>query len=171
MIYTGIGARKTPGDILHAMVQVGEYMAKAGHILRSGGAQGADRAFEIGCDYKSVGRKEIYLPWQHFEKHSSDLFHISQKAMDVVALFHPAWDRLSNGAKLMMARNSHQILGIDLKTPSDFVVCWTPGGKVVGGTGQALRLAAHYEIPIINFGDISLDQANYLLMKILGEVE
>jgi hypothetical protein len=33
-----------------------------------------------------------------------------------------------------------------------FVLCWTPGGKDVGGTAQALRIARHYDIYVCNLG-------------------
>ena len=44
------------------------------------------------------------------------------------------------------------MLGDDLDQPVSFVVCWTPGGEVTGGTGQALRIAAdpQYNIPVFN---------------------
>jgi len=167
MIYTGIGARKTPGDILHAMVQVGEYMAKAGHTLRSGGAQGADRAFEIGCDFKGIGYKEIYLPCEGWNGNTSPMYHVSQDAQDVAALFHPAWSSLKPFVRKLMGRNAYQMLGLNLVTRTDFVVCWSPHGDMVGGTGQALRMAAYYEIPVINFGNLSLAQVNDRLMDIL----
>jgi hypothetical protein len=50
----------------------------------------------------------------------------------------------------------HQILGDDLKTPVDFVLCWTPDGAETstsystGGTGQAIRLAIANSIPVFN---------------------
>ena len=167
MIYTGIGARKTPGDILNAMVQVGEHMAKEGHTLRSGGAQGADRAFEIGCDYKSIGTKEIYLPVKGFQGNNSSLYFVTQDAMNVAAKFHPRWDALPTFVKLLMGRNAYQMLSIDLKTPTTFVICWTPDGKVVGGTGLALRMADYYDIPVLNFGALTLDEMNNKLEAIL----
>lgn len=171
MIYTGIGARKTPGNILHSMVQVGEYMAKTGHLLRSGGAEGADRAFEIGCDYKTLGAKEIFLPVKGWKGNDSLNYTVSQEAMAIASRFHPRWDPLPTFVKLLMGRNAYQILGLNLKIKTDFIVCWTPDGKVVGGTGQALRMAAHYEIPIINFGSLSSDEVSEKLMRILGEIE
>ncbi len=178
MIYTGIGARKTPGNILHAMVQVGEFMYNAGHTLRSGGAQGADRAFEIGAD-RSFGLKrnagerdpstlkEIYLPSPGWNGNDSPLYNVGQDAERVASLFHPAWDRLSDFVKKLMARNAYQMLGLDLETKSDFVICWTPKGEVVGGTGQALRMASYYGIPIINMGNLTLDQVNDRLQQLL----
>ena len=52
-----------------------------------------------------------------------------------------------------MARNSYQVLGYDLNTPSSFIVCYTKNGKLTGGTAQALKIAKDYNIPIFNFGN------------------
>jgi hypothetical protein len=49
-----------------------------------------------------------------------------------------------------MARNAMQILGEDLQTPTEFVIAWTIDGRDSGGTGQALRMADYYGIPIFN---------------------
>ena len=64
--------------------------------------------------------------------------------------YHPNWYRLSVGARRLMARNCHQILGEDLKTPVNFVICWTKDGGKTGGTGQAMRIADDLNIPIYN---------------------
>jgi hypothetical protein len=68
----------------------------------------------------------------------------------------------------MMGRNSYQMLGSDLKIKTDFVICWTPGGKMVGGTGQALRMAAYYGIPVFNLGSASLEIMNERISAFLG---
>lgn len=65
---------------------------------------------------------------------------------------HPAWDRCNEWARGMHSRNCHQILGYDLKSPVDAVICWTPNGNVVGGTRTALLLAQDAGIPIFNLG-------------------
>jgi hypothetical protein len=43
-------------------------------------------------------------------------------------------------------------LGGDLKTPSSFLVCWTPNGEDVGGTRTAIVLARKNNIEILNLG-------------------
>lgn len=146
MIYTGIGSRKSPDDILAKMVKIGNYFAKQNFTLRSGGAKGADSAFELGCDQAS-GNKEIFLPWKNFENKQSEFYEISNEALDIAKRFHPAWNKLKQGAQKLHARNCYQILGYDLKTPTNFVLCYT--GKN-GGTQQALRVAKEYNIPIFN---------------------
>lgn len=46
--FTGIGSRETPLEILTFMKALGKWYAQHGYTLRSGGAIGADRAFEAG---------------------------------------------------------------------------------------------------------------------------
>lgn len=65
---------------------------------------------------------------------------------------HPAWDKCNEWARGMHSRNCHQILGYDLKSPVNAVICWTPNGNVVGGTRTALLLAQNAGIPIFNLG-------------------
>lgn len=65
---------------------------------------------------------------------------------------HPAWDKCNEWARGMHSRNCHQILGYDLKSPVDAVVCWTPNGNVQGGTATAICIAMKYNIPVFNLG-------------------
>jgi len=65
---------------------------------------------------------------------------------------HPAWDRCNEWARGMHSRNCHQILGYDLQSPVDAVICWTPDGAVVGGTATAIRISMKYNIPVFNLG-------------------
>ncbi|MBD3261056.1 MAG: hypothetical protein GF334_05140 [Candidatus Altiarchaeales archaeon] len=138
------------------MTQIARFLCDKDYILRSGAAVGADAAFEAGVCRGCM--KEIYLPWKGFNLHHSNLYNISSEAYALAAEFHPAWGKLSNGPRELIARNGYQVLGYDLHTPSDFVVCWTPKGKTVGGTGQAIRIAQAHGIPVFNLGrDKDLD--------------
>lgn len=62
--------------------------------------------------------------------------------------FHSAWHKLRDSVKALMARNSCQIFGLDMKTPVEFVICWTEDGKASKGTGQACRVAEAHNIPL-----------------------
>ena len=144
--YAGIGSRKTPDNILEMMREMAKILAKEGYTLRSGGAEGADSAFEKGCD-EVGGKKEIYLPWKNFNGNSSFLYNISEEAFELAKRFHPAWSYLKYGAKCLHSRNGYQILGLDLNTPVGFIICYA---KEKGGTDQALRVAASRSIPFVN---------------------
>lgn len=155
--YAGIGSRETPEDILIFFRMLGVYLAKEGYTLRSGAAHGADKAFEVGCD-KVQGEKEIYLPWKGFNGSNSYLYGYNHAAQEIAAKFHPAWHSLKPTVRQLHARNVLQVLGRNLDSPSQFVICWTKNGTGSGGTGQALRIAKGYDIPIFDagkHGDIS----------------
>jgi hypothetical protein len=149
--YTGIGSRKTPKDILHLMTVIARDLALNDYILRSGGADGADAAFEQGCD-EVHGKKEIYLPCKGFQNHNSELFYggsnVDNEAADEYAKkvwltrdMPCEWNRLKSFTKALMSRNCFQVLGPHLDEPSDLVICWTKDGEASGGTGQAIKLA------------------------------
>ena len=144
--YSGIGSRKTPEDICSLMTKIAKYLYKEDYILRSGGAEGADTAFELGAGDK----KEIFLPWKGFNNSKNKFIEIPKKAYEIASEFHPVWNTLKDYVKALHARNSLQVLGKDLNTLSDFIICWTKNGSMIGGTAQALRIAKAYDIPIFN---------------------
>jgi hypothetical protein len=147
-IYSGIGSRRTLPEILELMTSIASFMEEQGYILHSGGADGADKAFESGV--QDSGMKKIFLPWKGFNRNSSTLYVVSEKAVTLAKEFHPSWDTLSDAAKLLIARNGYQILGDSLNTPVDLIICYTPHGRAEGGTGQAIRIAQYYQIPVFN---------------------
>lgn len=148
--YAGIGSRETPPDVLIKMQEIAAYLGRRGWTLRSGGAESADTYFEIGCD-EVKGKKEIYLPWKLFNDNKSPLLW-SQCNWDLAKEYHPNWENLSLNARILMARNSAQVLGLECNSPVDFIVCWTKDGLGGGGTGQALRIAKDKKIPIYDLG-------------------
>jgi len=136
--YTGVGSRSTPEYIIQVMENTAVKLANEGWILRSGGAIGADKAFENGAVLVN-GKMEIYLAK-----------HANEEAIKLASSIHPAWNRCSDYVKKLHARNCFQVLGYDLKTPSSFLLCWTQDGKDVGGTRTAIVLARRNNIQILN---------------------
>ena len=150
--YAGIGSRETPNELNEVINLIAKYMHKNGYILRSGGASGADSMFEEAL-INITDDSEIYLPWRNFNNNKSNFFYLSQEAYKIAEQYHPAWNKLSDAAKKLMARNTYQVLGYDLKMPSELIICWTRDGKEQGGTSQAMRIAKAYNIPIVNLFD------------------
>jgi hypothetical protein len=140
-IYAGIGSQETPPDILKVMEKLGRKLAKEEWVLRSGGARGADSAFHKGCLDVS-GQAEIFTAQ-----------HSTLESIKLAAKYHPNWEACDNHARRLHARNGMILLGENLDTPASFIVCWTLEGKIVGGTGQALRMAADYNIEVRNLAD------------------
>ena len=144
--YTGIGSRETPEKTLKFMTVIAEWLYNRNYVLRSGGADGADSAFEKGAG----NRKEIYLPWKGFNNNLSSLYSIPKEAFEIASRIHPAWEKCTPTVRKLHARNVLQVWGKDLHTFSRFVICWTKEGKYVGGTATAIKLAEKVGIPVFN---------------------
>jgi hypothetical protein len=162
----GIGSRETPPRVLAAMTEVAKVLAERGYILRSGGARGADSAFE-----KVAGNaKEIFLPRRGFNEHSSRFHDPSSQATGIAEKYHPAWSGLSDSVRKLMARNTHQVLGRDCDDPVDFVICFTSHGAGAGGTGQAIRIAKDYQLPVIDLGFFEQSTTEQIVIQTLDAV-
>lgn len=163
--YTGIGSRKIPKQVRNKMYNLGAALGECEQehndplfILRSGGADGADTAFEQGCASVN-GQMQIFLPWKEFNNNPSPFYTIPDEAYTIAKdVYGPNWSRLKKSTKHFMARNVLQVIGPTLDINSMFVVCWTPDGcttaedrtKKTGGTGQAIALASELDIPVFN---------------------
>lgn len=176
--YAGIGSRETPPEVIRQMKVWGKVLAESGYTLRSGGADGADSAFEQGCDLVK-GPKEIYLPWKGFNRSKSQLFEITDDALEMAKqVYGKRWIFLRRPVRRLHARNLYQVLGATLDNPSSFVLCWTQDGcinaatrtKETGGTGQAIACATMYpslyEIPVFNLKN---PDAHNQLIEFLNE--
>lgn len=175
--YAGIGSRAITSRSSYLMMRYSCAMAFMGGIVRSGGAYGSDTSFETGAkiaydkmvdlfglragEYANV--IEVHLPWNKFNGLSpkpGSGYYLSNNAgaFDMASSHHPYWARLSSPERKLMARNSHQIMGLDMRSPSRFVACETPDGAFdresttsrSGGTGQAIRIADACAITVYN---------------------
>lgn len=170
--YTGVGSRETPQNILDFMIQIGYRMAQLGYVGRSGSAGGADSAFEQGFmnyiqQYPESGIMfEGYLPWKGFSDIQPDKYHVDtpklynyNRAVDIASQTHPVWERLKRGAQALHTRNVYQVLGLDLKAPSNVLFCYAQPTYnkhkeltgVKGGTNTAVQLALNNNIKVYNF--------------------
>ena len=141
MTYAGIGSRETPLDILNQMTKIAEQLENLGYTLNSGGAKGADSAFEKGV--KNILHKNIF-----YANDANDI------TIEIAKEIHPAPQKLSAYALKLMARNTFQVFGRKLDRPVDFVICWTKDGKEgcgkdrpCGGTGEGRSIEDEDHVP------------------------
>lgn len=147
--YTGVGARVTPSSIGLVMCAFALYARSRGLRLRSGAADGADLAFESGAHPAT----EIFVPYPGFNGSVTQRGRIPDRCFEMAAAVHPAWQQCSDFARKAHARNVQQVLGERLDSPSKFLMCWTNGGALVGGTRTAIVLAQNAGVPVINLGN------------------
>lgn len=141
MIYAGIGSREPPPTILDYMKFIAMTLGDRGYTLRSGGAIGADAAFEYGAKHSKTPIPQIFK--------AADA---TREAIELASNYHPAWHNCDSYARRLHGRNAMIILGKDLKAPVNFVVCWTRGGFPVGGTATGIRIAKGKSIVVYNLG-------------------
>lgn len=148
--YAGIGSRETPALALEGMTLLAADLEQRGYVLRSGGADGADTAFEFGVVDKA--NKRIYLPWAGFNGCKDGIVCGHSPALrELAARYHPTYNLLNPGVKSLHARNVAQVLGYAPEQfRSEFVVCWTKDGLGKGGTGQAIRVAKAFGVPVFD---------------------
>jgi hypothetical protein len=139
--YTGVGSRDTPLHVLDIMIRLAEKLSPF-YTLRSGGARGADKAFEKGAKFANIYYANDATP----------------ESIALAGLYHPKWAACQEWARKLHGRNSFQVLGSDLNTPSQFLLCWTPDGAIThqersiktGGTGTAISIASVNSVPVYN---------------------
>jgi hypothetical protein len=158
--YAGIGSRQITDEERHKIKVIAKKLADAGFIVYSGNAEGSDVSFQEGSEGKCV----LLLPWKGFNKHvydvnkSIDQFEVgkSDEGQATIEKYHPSPKSLTYGGRLMMARNWHQIVGWEQYPQVEFVICCANrdnSGKILGGTGQACRIAEEKGISVFNIRD------------------
>ena len=170
--YAGVGSRATPPEVLAGMSDVAQVLGDAGFALSTGGADGADKAFETGA-LRTDAPVTVHTPWPGYNGYrpgrdpESDIDVIHPKAGDAVRglsflhlarKHHPAWDRCRRGARALFLRNVSVLAGAldddGTVLPVRAVIAWNPNGSAhgreAGGTGHTLRVAAELGIPVVN---------------------
>lgn len=159
-IYTGIGSRETPEEIKKIFGDLSYILYKKGHILRSGHAKGADKAFETNKNPKN----EIYVIKNNYNE--KNLIIPTKKELQIGFSFvyelglHKHKERLKKKSSIdLHSRNVMQILGRNFNLKSRAVFCYTKDGAktfndvdqdYTGGTGTAIALADICNIPVYN---------------------
>lgn len=156
-VYAGIGNPDTPPDILAQMVKIAQKLSGMGYTVRTSGGGPADDTFET-----NTSQVEVYLPWKNFNKKTSQYVRNHKDAPSIVKPFHPTFDSMTDAVKAIIARHAHVILGPDLNTPVDFLICWSQDG-IENGDKRSIKsgymsipvaLAASRSIPVFNLKNV-----------------
>lgn len=146
-----IGSRRINEKQFNYITKVAEAFARRGWVIRTGCADGTDYASMVGCRNIDPTLLTLYLPWKTYNSQYQTVneHHIVYNERDQqfihwtdsITKYHPAPERLSRGAKSLMARNYGIVSGADL------VVALPMSLTDVGGTGQGMRIANDLNIP------------------------
>lgn len=183
-IYTGIGSRDVTEEEFSMMTHLAVTLGDVGFTLRSGGAKGADTAFELGCAESVGGLAEIYIPWKGFGKKilnpNSKRFVPSESRFEDAKKYLleneiiPWFERMSQGAQKLHARDYYQCVGMGVV--SDFMIYCAEddkNGVPKGGTRTAILLARSLGVPTYNIrNEIQCDQIyDYVYKLKCGDIK
>lgn len=173
-IMTIIGTRKDiPSHVEQLFVELIRHYNTKNYLVRSGAAKGVD-SYAI----KYATNVISYLPKDYFNGYSPkndtqthkfiplSLLNttIVKTAYHIATLAHSDWSRvlgiqdkkIREFAILAHTRNVFQVLGHDLKTPSNAVIAYSrldKQGNPTGGTATAINIAKMYDIKVFNLAD------------------
>ncbi len=180
--YAAIGARQLAPHQLKLCENIGVYMARAGWILHTGAAPGADQTYARGA-LRVGGRVVFHLPWPKYEQEffrrmpskykpniklkvlNSKTYdkNYDREAFESVRLFHPKYSALKRGVIALHARNYSLIF--PEKAGVVFTVAFPLDEK--GGTMQGVRICEGMDITCVRLDQLTIDQAkdkiNYLV--------
>ncbi len=142
MKYAGIGTRKAPQLVLDEIEKRAKALAAAGYTVRSGDATGPDKWFE------HYGRPNVEI-FTAFDAYDNPAWY------EMARKYHRRFDEQTGFVQRLLSRNTAIILGRNHDDPVDFVLCWTPNGNIVGGTGHSIRIALAHNIPVYNLGGVN----------------
>lgn len=151
--YTVILDKAVPENILAKVEEIVKVLSGHGFTLRYGGTEEFESRFE-----KVAERKELILPWRDFNEKQSKFTFNNDRSLAVAKMFHPTFDTMKKGVQAFLARNARLILGHEMKSPTNFLICWTDDGceslrektSATGFVGHPIAIASAAHVPIYN---------------------
>lgn len=150
--YSAVCTTDAPEAVITLIPAIAKKLDNSNYTLRSTGNPGIEQIFETQSH-----RVEYFIPWNGFNgKFVKE--ELPKEAFTIASHLHPAWHKLTNQAQKLKARSVAQLMGMDLKTPSDFLICWSPDGacresevtRITGSAGLSIKLATRMHIPVFN---------------------
>ena len=190
--YAGVGSRRTPSDVLDAMSDIAQTLGDAGAALSTGGAHGADKAFETGA-LRTDAPITVHAPWAGYNGYlpgrdpetGIDVVHpkstqtvAGHSYADLAREHHPHWKRCRRGARALFVRNVSILVGAldgdGGALPVRAAIAWTPNGlpagREAGGTGHTLRTAVSLDIPCVNLSPRTPPERNAAALALVPRV-
>lgn len=150
--FAACGEWELPEDVMAELTAIAEELLQEKYIMRLDGNPGACEAFLNACEYEED--MELYIPWENFNDHETGHHKVTAGALEQAFLHHPDWTQVGDeDARLEIGRYSYLILGKDLKSPCDFLICYSDQGKAESDDiAQVIRIADSNLIPVFDFG-------------------
>lgn len=144
--YTGTGIVQVSKSMKETILAIAKYLSDQGYTLRTGLSKGMDAAFIEGSDSVSL------FTYEGENTNGADAFICEETDFIKRDLKenYLTLGALTKVARQRVVRSYYELLGEDLNTPSEFLVCYDPCEGVVNYTH---RLANRLGIKVYNLYD------------------
>jgi hypothetical protein len=172
-----IGTREPDENQISLATQASELFSFQGFIIHTGAADGIDSISMANARIPAVHEREsdqtleVYLPWHGYNRnvtpaHAKVIVYdrkLHVEWTESVEKYHPAFGKLTFGAKALHARNFGIVKDVNL-------VLAFPDEKGGGGTGQGIRVAKSLGIKVLQYNRGSIDSVDKELGKLRLEI-
>ena len=132
-LYAGTGDRKTPLKIQNLLQNYIKILNERNYMLRTGSESGTQTFMKTLADKVEV----MDIPEANHLVYAANRSH------------YVLWSHNGNRVKKKYARDTLILLGDNLATPPEFLLCWC-NINIKGGSVFSIRLAKEHNIPIYN---------------------
>ena len=139
--YTGIGVAQVSGKMKDSISSIAKYFSDKGYTLRTDLDKGMNEAFRSSSESKELYAIEGETVENAITAIPTDyiLSDMKENCLSLTAI--------NKESKKKIVRGYYELLGKDLKTPSEFLVCYDPCTGVVN---HIHRLANRLGIKVYN---------------------
>ena len=134
--FTFIGTKNMPDDAVAKTVALIVKMIESNNDITlvcrtSVGSNGEIEVYKALKD-RFPDNIELILPWKDFkvieETFDSKNYFSSPESMDLAKKVYPTWEKQKEYMLKIYSKNIRMIAGQNIRSPSRFVLCWSPDG-------------------------------------------
>ena len=162
--------REFPPEVKSSIYNISSKLIAKGITIR---VNGDDKDFLAKLQALSDVHVEVYIPWRNFNEIESKHYFNTLTSKDLAMKHFPAYDRVPDAVKAMLARNVRMIFGDKNNSITLCLITWSKDGasrvseitKETGRSSFVIRVAGSYGFPVVN---IAKQTAENILEKTFG---
>lgn len=154
--------REFPSEIKEKIYHIVSKLLNNKYVVR---INGDDKEFHERIKNLADESLEVYTPWKEFNNIETKHYFNSETSKNIAIKHFPAWEKLPNPVKSMLARNVRMLFGDKNNSLSLCLITWSKDGaskplditKETGKSSFIIRVASSYSLPVLNLGKTGID--------------
>lgn len=147
--------RDFPPEVKNSLYNIASKLINKKITVR---VNGDDKDFVEKLTTLSDKYVEVFIPWKNFNNIDSKHYYNTITSKHIANLHFPAWDKVPDSVKSLMARNVRLVFGDKNNSVALCVVTWSQDGaskvaEVTKDTGRSsfiIKMSSSYGFPVLN---------------------